>query len=123
VSIFAPDIVGGEGPNAVWRGFTTIAGSWIGGSANQTAMKQVFEVGDRIFPIMVAVDVLVGYVWMGFLLYGAGMSRRIDRWLKADASAIDEVQEKIESYQASIARIPSLADLVTIAAVGFGVTA
>lgn len=123
VSIFAPDVVGGEGPDAVWRGFTTIAGSWIGGSANQTAMKQVFEVGDRIFPIMVAVDVLVGYVWMGFLLYGAGMSRRIDRWLKADASAIDEVQEKIESYQASIARIPSLADLVTIAAVGFGVTA
>lgn len=123
VSIFAPDVVGGEGPDAVWRGFTTIAGSWIGGSANQTAMKQVFEVGDRIFPIMVAVDVLIGYVWMGFLLYGAGMSRRIDRWLKADASAIDEVQEKIESYQASIARIPNLADLVTIAAVGFGVTA
>lgn len=123
VSVFAPDVVGGEGPNAVWRGFTTIAGSWIGGSANQTAMKQVFEVGDRIFPIMVAVDVLVGYVWMGFLLYGAGMSRRIDRWLKADASAIDEVQEKIESYQASIARIPNLADLVTIVAVGFGVTA
>jgi len=28
VSVFAPDIVGGAGPEAVWRGLTTVAGSW-----------------------------------------------------------------------------------------------
>ncbi|NIP82723.1 MAG: DUF819 family protein, partial [Gemmatimonadetes bacterium] len=39
-----PDAVG-AGPDAVWRGMTTVAGSWIGGGANQTAMKEVFEVG------------------------------------------------------------------------------
>ena len=38
VSMFNPDIVGGEGFDAVWRGFATIAGSWIGGGANQVAM-------------------------------------------------------------------------------------
>jgi uncharacterized membrane protein len=40
VSAFAPDVVGGSGPDAVWRGLTTIAGSWIGGGANQAAMKR-----------------------------------------------------------------------------------
>ncbi|MEE8112699.1 MAG: DUF819 family protein, partial [Acidobacteriota bacterium] len=44
VSWFAPSIVGGQGPDAVWRGLTTVAGSWIGGGANQAAMKEVFEV-------------------------------------------------------------------------------
>ena len=43
VSWFSPETVGGQGPNAVWRGLTTVAGSWIGGAANQTAMKEVFE--------------------------------------------------------------------------------
>ncbi|MBT4753709.1 MAG: DUF819 family protein, partial [Candidatus Marinimicrobia bacterium] len=28
VSTFAPEVVGGVGPEAVWRGLTTVAGSW-----------------------------------------------------------------------------------------------
>ncbi len=50
VGTVSPETVGGSGPDAVWRGLTTVAGSWIGGSANQTAMKEVFEVGDTLFP-------------------------------------------------------------------------
>ena len=50
-----------------------MAGSWIGGGANQAAMKEVFQVDDTIFSAMVAVDVIVANVWMAFLLYGAGM--------------------------------------------------
>lgn len=122
-SLFAPEIVGGHGPEAVWRGLTTIAGSWIGGGANQTAMKEVFNVGDELFSVMVTVDVIVANIWMAFLLYGAGISERIDAWLKSDTSAIEEVRKKVEAYRASIARIPKLVDLTMIAAVGFGMTA
>ena len=43
VSAISPEILGGSGPDAVWRGMTTVAGSWIGGGANQAAMKEVFE--------------------------------------------------------------------------------
>ncbi len=122
-SVFAPDVVGGTGPEAVWRGLTTVAGSWIGGAANQTAMKEVFEVDDNLFTAMIAVDVLVANVWMAFLLYGAGISERIDAWFKGDASAITRVRKSIEDYRASIATIPSLTDVTTVLAVGFGVTA
>ena len=123
ISAFNPEIVGGSGPDAVWRGLTTVAGSWIGGGANQTAMKEVFGVSDRLFTAMIAVDVIVANIWMAFLLYGAGISERIDTWLKSDTSAITEVRKKVENYRASIERIPSLTDLVVIAAVGFGMTA
>lgn len=122
-SFFAPEIVGGNGPDAIWRGLTTIAGSWIGGGANQTAMKEVFNVGDELFSAMITVDVLVANMWMAILLYGAGKSKKLDRLLKADASAIDDVRERVEKYRASIAKIPDLTDITTILAIGFGATA
>lgn len=122
-SFFAPDVVGGVGPDAVWRGLATIAGSWIGGGANQTAMKEVWDVSDSVFSAMVTVDVIVANIWMGFLLFSAGRSQQFDKWLKSDTSAIEEVKNSLETYRAGIMKIPTLADTVTILAVGFGATA
>ena len=123
VSQISPETVGGSGPDAVWRGMTTVAGSWIGGGANQTAMKEVFDVGDEVFSAWIAVDVMVANVWMAFLLYGAGIAKRIDARTGADTRAIEELKQKVEAYQAAHARIPSTADLFAILAVGFGCTA
>ena len=123
VSSFAPDVVGGIGPDAVWRGLTTVAGSWIGGGANQAAMKEIFNVGDTLFSSMIAVDVIVANIWMAFLLYGAGINERIDAKFQADNSAITELKEKIEAYRAQILRIPDLTDTLKVMTVGFGVTA
>ncbi len=123
VSSFVPDVVGGVGPDAVWRGLTTVAGSWIGGGANQAAMKEIFNVGDTLFSSMIAVDVIVANIWMAFLLYGAGINERIDAKFQADNSAITELKEKIEAYRAQILRIPDLTDTLKVMTVGFGVTA
>lgn len=119
----APDMVRVEGIDQIWPGLTTIAGSWIGGSANQAAMKEVFQVNDKLFSIMVTVDIVVANFWMAFLLYGAGISAKIDRFLKADSSVIAEIQQKIADYQASIVRIPQLSDVMMIGGVAFGCTA
>lgn len=123
VSYFAPEIVGGAGPDAVWRGLATIAGSWIGGGANQTAMKEIYGASDDLFSAMITVDVIVANIWMAFLLIGAGMSERIDKVLKADSSAITAVEERIQHYRASISRVTDLKDIMIIAAIGFGGTA
>ena len=121
MSLIAPDVVGGAGPEAVWRGMTTVAGSWIGGGANQTAMKEVFEVGDDIFSAMIAVDVIVANIWMAVLLFGVGRSATIDAFLHADNSAIEEVRQRVEAYHAQITRVPTLTDLMKILGIGFGV--
>ena len=122
IGVFRPDFVGGEGAEAVWRGLATVAGSWIGGGANQTAMKEVFGASDALFSAMITVDVIVANIWMGVLLYGAGISPQMDRLLKADASAIESLKARIESYQAHIRRIPATHELMQVAAVGLGVT-
>ncbi len=123
VSTFSPEMVAGNGPEAVWRGMATCAGSWIGGGANQAAMKEVFEVGETIFAQMITVDVLVANVWMAGLLIIAGKSRQIDAWLKADTSAIDTLKDRISAYQAETLRIPKTADTLMVLATGFAVTA
>ena len=123
VSILSPEIVGGGGPEIVWRGLATVAGSWIGGGANQAAMKEIFNVGDSIFSSMIAVDVIVANIWMAFLLYGAGVSNKVDRWLQADSSSIINMREKIEKYQSQIMKIPDLTDILQLLSLCFGVTA
>ena len=113
-----PETVAGE----TWRGMTTVAGSWIGGGANQAAMKEVFEVEPTLFGQFVAVDVLVANVWMAVLLFLASRSQAFDRWTGADVSAINALKEKIEHYQAEHSRIPTLSDVMVILAVGLGAT-
>lgn len=121
-SVIAPDVVGGAGPDAVWRGMTTIAGSWIGGGANQAAMKEVFEVGDALFSQMVTVDVIVANIWMAVLLFMAARADKLDAKINADTSAIVELRRRVEAFVAEHARIPTLNDLIYIAAIGFGLT-
>jgi uncharacterized membrane protein len=86
-------------------------------------MKEVYEVGDRLFSAMIAVDVLVANVWMACLLFAAGRARQIDQRIGSDTSAIDEVKRKVEEFRARIAKIPALSDTIVVLAVGFGVTA
>ncbi|WP_128543906.1 DUF819 family protein [Larkinella soli] len=119
----APGLVGGAGPDAVWRGLATLAGTWIGGGANQTALKEVFQPSNALFSAIVAVDVFVSNLWLGVLIYGAGRSEAIDRWLRADAGAVEEVRQRVEQEVESVRRIPSTSDLMAILAVGFGGTA
>jgi uncharacterized membrane protein len=106
----------------LWRGLSTVAGSWIGGGANQLAMKEQWEVGDSLFSIMVVVDVLVAEVWMAFLLLGVAKSDALDRFFKADNSSIKVLQNKMEKFTLETARIPSFNDLIILLGIGFGFT-
>lgn len=118
MSLLHPPTVAGE----TWRGMTTVAGSWIGGGANQAAMREVFEVEATMFGQFVAVDVLVANLWMAVLLFMAPRAAVFDRWTRADTSAIEDLTQRIASYQAAHSRIPTLADLMVVLAVGLGAT-
>lgn len=119
ISFFSPETVGGVGPDAVWRGLSTLAGSWIGGGANQAAMLEIYGYNQEKYGGMVLVDIVVANLWMAIILMGIGTSDKIDRWLKADNTAITSLQEKVSSYAASVARIPTLADFMIMLAIAF----
>nr|MBI1230945.1 DUF819 family protein [Cytophagales bacterium] len=123
VSFFIPSIMDGSGGDEIWRGLATIAGSWIGGSANQTSMLEVFGASPALFSQMIAVDVIVANIWTAVLLYWAGKPGIIDNYFNADSSAINELQLKVEQYRKGIMKIPSLGDTMAILGIGFMVTA
>jgi uncharacterized membrane protein len=122
VGLIQPDLYAGTGPDEIWRGLSTIAGSWIGGGANQTAMLEVFGASPALFGQMIAVDVLVANFWMAILLYWAAKPEKIDKLLKADSSAIYALRDKIEKMRAETAAMPTLKDTLLILGFGFGVT-
>jgi len=122
VTEIRPDLIPAA-PDQIWRGLSAVAGSWIGGGGNQTAMKEIYEVSESLFGTMVIVDVVVAQFWMAFLLYGANITKKIDAWLKADTSAIEKLQKKVEDYRASIERVPQTLDLYILGAVAFGAVA
>lgn len=119
VSIFSPETVGGAGFDAVWRGLSTIAGSWIGGGANQAALLEVFKYNQEKYGAMVLVDIVVANIWMAILLFGIGRKEKIDNWLNADNSSIEELKTKVSNFAASVTRNPSLTDLMVILGIAF----
>ncbi|MBE37492.1 MAG: hypothetical protein CMP50_02390 [Flavobacteriales bacterium] len=121
VSHFFPNMIPIDS-DELWRGLSTVAGSWIGGGANQAAMKEMFNVNDTIFSSMITVDVIVANIWMGFLLYGAGINNRLDNWLKADSSAIEDLKNKLIQYKKDNQKIPNFIDYMIILSIAFGLT-
>lgn len=127
-SYISPDVVGGAEPNEVWRGMTTVAGSWIGGGANQAAMYEIFSDGDKnlisgsMYSMMITVDIVVAEIWMFFLLLGVGKAAKIDNWLKADASSVETLKNHMHDFSQKIARIPSFNDIMIILGLGLGFT-
>jgi len=57
---------------------------------------------------------------MAVLLLAAGFQHPIDRWTRADASAIRRLETRLSEFQQRISRTPSLTDLVVMLAVAFG---
>lgn len=120
ISMVSPETVGGVGPDAVWRGLSTLAGSWIGGGANQAAMLEIYEYNPDLYGGMVLVDIVVANLWMAIILLGIGRNEKIDKWLNADDSAITALKNKVASYAASVTRTPSLPDFMIMLGIAFG---
>ncbi len=120
ISIVSPETVGGADFDAVWRGLSTLAGSWIGGGANQTAMLEIYQYNPSKYGGMVIVDIVVANVWMAILLIGIGKKDAINQWLQADTTAIEELKEKVIMFTQKTQKTPSLSDYMIILGIAFG---
>ncbi|GAB4030949.1 DUF819 family protein [Spirosoma jeollabukense] len=106
--------------NEYWKGLVTISGSWIGGSSSQLALKEIYGCSEALFAVILVVDAVVSTTWTACLIYGAAYKDKIDGWLKADNTSIEEVKQRILAYKEESDRPANLLDLSTILALGFG---
>lgn len=106
-----------------WKGLVTITGSWIGGSSSQLALKEIYGCSEELFVIILVIDALVANVWTALLFYGAGITHKIDAWLGADATLIEDVKKNILKFKETKDKPADLKDLTFILGIGFGGTA
>ncbi len=116
---FAPEVVAGE----TWKALATLSGSWIGGGANQAALYAIFEPNPEDFSATIAVDVFVGYTWMALLIYGASKADVINRYFKADNSAVEELTDRMAKIASSQSRNPVPKDYFIMLGLAFGAVA
>ena len=83
-------------PEDAWMGLGALSGSWIGGSANMVAVGKSIGTSDDLFGNMIVIDTLVGYGWMGVVIFISGHQKTIDRWNNADTEIIKRLDIIIE---------------------------
>ena len=108
-------------PPDAWKGFATLSGSWIGGTANMLAMQASVGAPDYIVGPIIVVDTVVGYGWMGVLIFLSAFQVRFDKWVGADNSAIEQANARLQELDTT-RRPTQLNDLVYMLGLGLGGT-
>jgi len=84
-------------PDDAWKGFAALSGSWIGGTANMVAIAESVDTPDSAFGPIIVVDTVVGYGWMGVILFFSVWQKKFDRFINANTSAIQETNARLEA--------------------------
>ena len=100
-------------PADAWQGFATLSGSWIGGTANMLAIKESVGASDAMMGPIIVVDTVVGYGWMGVLIFLSAFQKKFDKWVGADNSAIEQAKARLSEMDQT-RRPVELNDLVYI---------
>ena len=105
-------------PPEGWKGLAALTGSWIGGTANMVAIAESVGTPDAIMGPIIVVDTVVGYGWMGVLLFLSAWQVLFDRRLKADTTSLAETNKLLAELDTQ--RKPTqLRDIAIILGLGF----
>jgi uncharacterized membrane protein len=83
-------------PADAWTGFAALSGSWIGGTANMVAIAESVGTPESAFGPIIVVDTVVGYSWMGILLFFAAYQSRFDARTGANTAVIEETNRRLQ---------------------------
>ena len=108
-------------PPDAWKAMGALAGTWTGGSANLIAVATTLGLSPDLQGVIIVVDTVVGYTWMGVLISLAARQDRFDRWLGADRSRVVSVSQRL-GERAGHARVPTVADLALLIAIALVLT-
>jgi len=115
-------IVHGWLPDDSWKGVGTLAGSWIGGTANMLATKEILGASETQFTLAIVADNVIYIVWLPILLMSRDYADKFNKWARVPAdrlAAMDAAAEMhIEEDHA-----PTMQQYLYLAAVVIGVTA
>jgi uncharacterized membrane protein len=105
-------------PEDAWMGFAALSGSWIGGTANMVAIAESVGTPDAMLGPIIVVDTVVGYGWMGVLLFFSGWQAWYDRKYRTRTAALEETNRRLALAEAHLHPV-TLPWLAAILGLGF----
>lgn len=83
----------GEG---AWQALGALCGSWMGGTGNMLAIQTALNVDEGTMAYALVMDTICAMLYVVFLLWVIGFSKKFNKWTKADTRLIDEVGLALE---------------------------
>lgn len=83
----------GEG---AWKALGALCGSWMGGGGNMLAIQAALHVDEATMAYALVMDSICATLYVMFLLWAIGFSKKFNAWTKADTRTIDEVGLALE---------------------------
>lgn len=105
-----------------WKGFGTLAGSWIGGTANMLATKEMLGASEAQLGLAVIADNVVYIVWLPLLLMSRDFAEKFNRWARVPADRL-AAMDAAAAVHAEDDEAPTMSQYLYLAAVVLGVTA
>ncbi|MDH3303850.1 MAG: DUF819 family protein [Gammaproteobacteria bacterium] len=105
-----------------WKGFGALAGSWIGGTANMLATKEMLGASDAQLGLAVIADNAVYVVWLPLLLMSRDFADRFNKWARVPADRLDAM-DAAAAMHVEDDEAPTMSQYLYLAAVVFGITA
>ncbi len=104
-----------------WKGFGSLAGSWIGGTANLLATSEMLGASEEQVGLAVIADNVVYVVWLPLLLMSRDFADRFNAWARVPADRLASMDAAAEVHVEED-HPPTMPQYLYLAAVVFGVT-
>jgi uncharacterized membrane protein len=110
-------------PPEAWKAVGALVATWIGGSANLVAVANALNMSPEMMGVLIIVDTVVAYTWMGFLISFAARQGSFDRWNRADRTVVDGVAARMAERHERQSRPPTVADMTLMVGLAIALTA
>ena len=80
-----------------WKALGALCGSWMGGGGNMLAIQAALDVNEVTMAYALVMDSICATLYVMFLLWAIGFSKKFNAWTKADTKTIDEVGAVLEA--------------------------
>lgn len=107
----------------MWSGIGALSGSWMGGSTNLLAVAEGVKTPPDIVGMIIIVDTIVAYGWMGMLMLMAGRQDQFDRWNHSRMGMLDELRRRASADGPGTAHPITLRHIVLMFSVAVAGTA
>ena len=107
-------------PPDSWKAFGALSGSWMGGSSTMMAIAQSVKTPDSLLGPIIVVDTVVGYGWMGVVIFLSAFQEKVDNFNSVDRKVLVELNRKISVLKEAKKKFLTFIDFSSMMFLGFG---